>query len=105
MITSETVKQTITESRSCMMGIAIILVVLYHATCSNISLGLLTLPSSYGLIGVDIFLFLSAYGISFSINKYSVGVFYRRRYERILPIYSIMMCIRLIISMLCNSGG
>lgn len=39
-----------------MMEIAILMVIIFHAVCCNLSLGALFFSSSCGLIGVDIFL-------------------------------------------------
>ena len=76
----------LSKHRSVIMGIAMMMIVLYHQPFS-------TFPGSalihrYGMLGVDIFLFLSGFGIYFSLAKSkdkSIGSFYRRRLVRILP--------------------
>lgn len=68
------------------MGIAMLLVLLYHFTCW-IGFKKLLLPFNWGYIGVDIFLFLSAIGLCFSISKHSYKEYIRRRIIRIMPLY------------------
>lgn len=76
----------LSKHRSLIMGIAMMMVMLYHQPFS-------TFPGSalihrYGMLGVDIFLFLSGFGIYFSLAKSqdkSIGSFYRRRLVRIFP--------------------
>lgn len=76
----------LSKHRSLIMGIAMMMIVLYHQPFS-------VFPGSalihrYGMLGVDIFLFLSGFGIYFSLTKSkdkSIGSFYRRRLVRILP--------------------
>lgn len=43
--------------------------------------------------GVDIFMFLSGWGLYFSYKKYSILEFYKRRFIRILPLYMIVCLI------------
>lgn len=40
-----------------------------------------------GWLGVDIFLFLSAYGLCHSYEKNSLEIYYLNRFKRIVPIY------------------
>lgn len=98
MITADDIKTTLRDTRSMMMGIAILMVILYHAVCSNLPMGLLTIPATYGLI--DIFLFLSAYGLCYSLQNKNLREFYGRRFMRILPIYVILVFSMLIINMI-----
>ena len=74
------------RNRSYLMGIAIIWIVLLHFY--NWFQG--RLPwwiyfFSEGQIGVDIFLFLSAYGLEASFRKNGLRIFYKNRAKRILP--------------------
>lgn len=63
-------------------GLAILMVVMYHAG------GVLVLPDTYhGEIGVDIFLLLSGYLLSYSSCELPAGDFLRRRFFRIFPAY------------------
>lgn len=74
-------------NRSYLMGIAIIWIVFLHFY--NWFQG--KLPwwiyfFSEGQIGVDIFLFLSAYGLEASFRKNGLSIFYKNRAKRILPV-------------------
>lgn len=68
----------VTANRTYLMGIAMLLVILYH--CG-------VFPFRYfGYWGVDIFLFLSGFGICFSLSKNdSMLRFYLKRIQRIMP--------------------
>lgn len=77
------------EHRFYLMGISIIWIVLFH-----IYLYYISVVEAYpwwisifceGYLGVDIFFFLSAYGLSVSIEKNSVARFYKNRAMRIIP--------------------
>lgn len=63
------------------MGVAMMMVLIYHLNTS------LFYP---GFLGVDIFLFLSGYGISRSYEINSIKIFYKHRVLRIVPIYIFM---------------
>lgn len=65
-------------------GIAIFIILLYHQPDCGVLKGLYFYP---GFSGVDIFLFFSGLGLCFSLHKYSVKEFYKRRFIRILPLY------------------
>lgn len=74
-------------NRSYLMGIAIIWIVFLHFY--NWFQG--NLPwwvyfFSEGQVGVDIFLFLSAYGLEASLRKNTLSIFYENRAKRILPV-------------------
>ena len=72
--------------RQYFMGIAIILIILSHllSACKEIHLLWLFYP---GFVGVDIFLFLSGYGLCNSWEKNTAKEFYVRRLRRILPMF------------------
>ena len=79
---------TISKSRSSLMGLAMIWVVMYHYHLETFPLDKL---SRYGFTGVDIFLFLSGMGLYFSMHKNpDVLNFYKRRLLRIFPTYIIL---------------
>lgn len=82
----------INKYRSYLMGIAIIWVVLYHFYFFPSFLGIkdvypLKLLFSTGYLGVDIFLFLSSYGLCYSWTKNNIKTFYANRFRRIYPMY------------------
>lgn len=77
----------ISKYRSELMGIAIIMVMCYHLF-TGMQLSLIPYISSIGYFGVDIFLFLSGFGLCFGFHKYhSVLQFYKVRFCRIWPTY------------------
>lgn len=76
----------VSKYRAVIMGIAMMMVMLYHQGFSVFPGS--TLFRHYGMLGVDVFLFLSGFGIFFSLSKSQdkpIGSFYRRRLVRILP--------------------
>lgn len=67
-------------------GLAIILVILYHAG------GVLVWPNYlHGDLGVDIFIILSGLGLALNPRSESAGTFLRRRLLRIMPTYWIVL--------------
>ena len=79
-------KYNISNNRQFFMGVAMLLVVLYHCYCvigGNIVLSLF----KRGYIGVDIFLFFSGLGLCYSYSNNSLKLFYFNRLWRILPMY------------------
>lgn len=80
------------EERFYLMGIAILSIVFLHFYCWFKG----TLPwwiyfFSEGQIGVDLLLFLSAYGLEASININGWRKFYINRMKRILPVYFLFL--------------
>lgn len=72
------------------MGIAILCVIVYHAFCWVYNpIGVFNI----GYFGVDIFLFLSGFGLCYSFEKNSIKTFYKNRFIRIYPLYFISVCI------------
>lgn len=80
----------ISKSRTYIMGIAILLVLIYHAMCVTYN-PLRTL--NIGYVGVDIFLFLSGFGLTYSYKKNNLLNFYKHRFIRLYPLYLICICI------------
>lgn len=76
--------------RQLYMGIAIIMVILYHMPCADGTPFLVHLALSPLFIGVDIFMCASGFGLCYAIKKYSIPVFYKRRLTRIYPSYAIL---------------
>lgn len=78
----------ISKYRTQLMGLAILWVMFYHSPLSLISYPILSQFKNMGYGGVDIFMFLSGFGIYYSLsNSSSVKDFYLRRIWRILPYY------------------
>lgn len=93
----EKIYNTIIDRRKELMGIAILMVLLYHLCCWpqwNNPLRIF----GHWYIGVDIFLILSGFGLCFSYEKYNIKTFYYHRIIRIIPLY----WFSLIIIFICN---
>lgn len=76
----------ILANRPFLMGVAMILVIVYHFFCWVYNpIG----PFNIGYVGVDIFMFLSGLGLSYSFERNSITQFYKNRIKRIFPIYFI----------------
>lgn len=86
MIFSEKNVIQVADDRSFQMGVAILLVLLYHLSCLGFKPWFMS-PFRFGYIGVDIFILLSGYGLCYSYQKNSLGLFYRRRILRLYPLY------------------
>ena len=94
LLDSALIYQSIKENRTCLMGIAMIFVLIYHAFCWSYNpIG----PFNIGYCGVDVFLFLSGFGLCLSYEKNTLGQFYKHRFFRIFPLYAISVCIAYII--------
>lgn len=72
------------KSRAFVMGIAILGVVMYHGkfVCQS---ELTKLLIYFGDSGVDIFLFISGFGVVHSLAKNSASTFFKNRLKKILP--------------------
>lgn len=79
------------------MGVAILLVIVYHYQGSVYSIKneLLHFFVGRGFVGVDIFLFFSALGCSYSYTRNSLLKFYRNRAKRILPLFFVICLYRI----------
>jgi len=74
----------ILESKKIIMGIAIIMIMIFHCNLPDLNVNII---KSNLFIGVDIFLFVSGLGIAQSLKKSkSIKQFYKRRFMRIVPI-------------------
>ena len=68
------------------MGVAILMIVCCHiqGVDPEMKIWRIFYP---GYLGVDIFLFLSGFGLCYSYNKNDTKTFYRHRFSRIMPLY------------------
>ncbi len=80
-ILSEWLYGSLVKNRNAIFGFSILYIVLYHSEVWPIF--------GRGFIGVDVFLFLSAFGLCFSLEKHTVLNFYLRRLNRIYPLFVI----------------
>lgn len=76
------------EKRTLLMGYAILMVIIYHYGCWVYNIfG----DFNVGFVGVDIFMFLSGWGLVYSYqNSKNIREFYTKRTKRILPVFYIM---------------
>lgn len=80
----------ISAYRSALMGAAILLVVIYHAPVESGIHWMDTLKKfCYG--GVDVFFFISGFGIHRSLSQNDVKTFYEHRLRRLIPPYLPLM--------------
>ena len=79
----------ISTYRSELMGWSILWIMMLHFTFNQIKpLGFI---AQYGFAGVEIFLFVSGFGLYFSLDKdHQIIRFYKKRLLRIFPIYYIL---------------
>ena len=86
-----TIFRKISEYRTPLMGVAMICVFLFHSMGHWMPTCIYNVVKK-GDVGVDVFLFLSAIGLTYSISKNpSVIAFYERRVLRIMPTYWFVM--------------
>lgn len=78
----------VSEKRGALMALAIMFVVVYHYKCwiggFPWYIGSIL---KFGYIGVDIFFFLSGFGLACSFQKNNIRQFYKNRVIKILPCY------------------
>ena len=77
-----------------LMGISMIMVLLCHMPVIPITILNIFTP---GMIGCDIFIFLSGYSLGYSLQKNSLAKFYVRRMARIYPLFLIMAILKCLI--------
>ena len=81
------------------MGVAITLIILCHIQCTCIWDGIMYKVLKFlfknGDCGVEIFLLISVYGLCYSYTSNSLKTFYKRRLQRIFPLYLLFLFIAL----------
>ncbi|WP_238886784.1 acyltransferase [Clostridium sp. YIM B02551] len=95
----------ISKYRNKLMGIAILWVMLFHAKISYTN-NVISFIKKIGYGGVDIFIFLSGFGLYLSLEKNRENVlnFYERRIKRILPYYMPFISTWIIYKKFFNGG-
>ena len=76
------------------MGLAMIFVFLSHAQSETLGFmptGIKGEICKYGFLGVDVFIFLSAYGLCFSLARNDLKTYFLNRIERILPTWFLVL--------------
>lgn len=83
------------------LGVAMMMIILFHIT-GKYGIFPLKMIFSKGFYGVDIFLFFSALGLSFSYKRNTRGVFFKKRAIRVLPAFYILILFRIAWQLLYN---
>ena len=91
----------ISSYRSSIMGFATIMVLLVHQY-TVLDSAILDVFSHIGHWGVDIFLFVSGYGIAHSLAKNKTLVFFQNRIRKVLPICLLIGGFGLVLSIIHN---
>lgn len=91
--------------RDALMGVAMVSVFFFHCG-DGWAPDFITAITSRGYMGVAVFIFLSAIGLSYSMEKNgNIMAFYKRRIFRIFPTYwLIMTCVYLFVAILTSVG-
>lgn len=92
--------QLLSRYRTPLLGVASLLILASHFYLFP-DAKVITSLQSQSIVGVDIFLFLSGFGLVYSLkNNPSLGHFYKQRMKRILPIYFPIVLVYCVVSML-----
>lgn len=89
---SEWLFNSLIKNRNAIFGFSIIYIICFHSGFSPLF--------GRGFIGVDVFLFLSAFGLCFSLEKHNLQKFYLRRLNRIYPLFVISNLLKWVIERL-----
>ncbi len=92
--------------RTALMGFSMMLVFIYHAQSEKLGLvptGIWADIMPFCHRSVDMFLFLSAFGLCFSMKKNSLKKFYSNRFKRIIPTWWVILISIHIIGILVGS--
>lgn len=85
------------EIRFCFMGVAMIMIVLFHVSqtlnSDDVVGKILNYVFGEGWLGVDVFFLLSSFGLCYSYNNNSLLHFYKRRFFRLFPLYPLALII------------
>lgn len=91
----------ISKFRSELMGIATIMILLGHSVFYGqgfVDYGIFQDLFTLGYSGVDIFLFLSGFGLVFSMKKNNLSTFYKHRFKRIMPSVILVVILNIVVS-------
>ncbi len=97
---------SIGKHRSALMGLSMILVFLHHARSEKLDFmptGLWADIFKHFNLSVDTFLFLSAFGLCYSLKKNSIKKFYFNRFKRIIPTWWVVLLLIHIIGIFVGS--
>lgn len=94
----------IADKRYGLMGVAIVAIIFYHLSCWTVSTPLLD-AFKWGFIGVDIFFFVSAFGLCRSYERNPLKMFYANRFKRIFPLYVLWALMLSVIKLVLQHKG
>ena len=99
-------RQLISKHRSAIMGLMALLIIMFHAEwTTNINVYDNTI-NRFGSIGVDVFVFVSGFGLAYALTKTGIKeIYFSKRFARILPAYDIFEIINLSVSLLLLAFG
>ena len=83
------------------MGIATIMILLGHSVFYGqgfVDYGIFQDLFTLGYSGVDIFLFLSGFGLVFSMKKNNLSAFYKHRFKIIMPSLILVVILNIVVS-------
>ena len=98
--------ESIGKHRTALMGLSMILVFLFHARSEKLGFmptGLWADVFKNFNLSVDTFLFLSAFGLCYSLKKNTIKRFYFNRFKRIIPTWWIVLFVVHIIGIFVGS--
>ncbi len=96
----------ISKYRSAVMGLMALLIIVYHAKWETNSWIFNNTVNRYGSIGVDVFVFVSGFGLAYALTKsHGFSSYMIRRLERILPAYYSFQILNLLVVLLLMAFG
>ena len=96
----------ISKHRSAVMGLMALLIIVYHAKWETNSWIFNNTVNRYGSIGVDVFVFVSGFGLAYALTKsHGFGNYMKRRLTRILPAYYSFQILNLLVVLLLMAFG
>lgn len=96
---SKNISNAIEHSRYYFMGMAMILIIMFHL--GVVWINTLQLPFRRGFIGVDIFLFFSGYGCCYSLKNRGWGGYLLKRVLRVCPLLLFLALVESITVQVC----
>lgn len=96
--------ETVSKYRKQIMGFTAMWIFIYHVRDEALLFfhvpGLQRIEiffNNIGFCGVDVFLFLSGWGLYHAMKKHSLSVFYKRRYRRLIPPFVLVCAIKALV--------
>ena len=91
----------LSKNRTAIMGFAILWIMFFHLPFEIDSIKILGFIKNAGYSGVDIFFFLSGFGLYFSVTKetFTLKEYYKRRFARIMPEFWLVLTIIFVVNL------